>query len=80
MFNKFALFIPNTFHTFVLMKIDGNKLRTLRESQNLSRLNLALECDISPSIIDKIERGERSGLCVIYKLADFFKVKIEDLI
>jgi transcriptional regulator with XRE-family HTH domain len=62
------------------MKINGSKLRNLRESKKLSRLNLALECDISPSIIDKIERGERSGLCVIYKLADFFKVKIEDLI
>lgn len=62
------------------MKIDGEKLKQLRQSKKLSRFDLALECDISQSAIEKIEKGERTGLCVLYKLAKYFNIKMEDLI
>jgi DNA-binding XRE family transcriptional regulator len=62
------------------MYINGKKLKELRINKGLSRFDLALECDISPSSIEKIEKNERSGLGVAYKLAKFFNIKIEDLI
>jgi transcriptional regulator with XRE-family HTH domain len=62
------------------MIIDGIKLKQLRDSKKLSRFQLSLACDVSPSAIEKIEKGERSGLCVAYKLAEYFKMPIEELI
>lgn len=62
------------------MNVDGIKLKKLRLSRNLSRFKLSLECEISPSSIEKIEKGQRSGLCVLYKLAQYFNVTIEELI
>jgi transcriptional regulator with XRE-family HTH domain len=62
------------------MQIDGNVLRKLRGQQGISQECLANEIDCSRSIIAKIEKGERSGLCVVYKIAQFFNVTIESLI
>lgn len=62
------------------MKIDGFKLTTLRNERKLSRLDLACELDCSEHSIAKIERGERSGVCLIYKIAKYFNVSIESLI
>lgn len=62
------------------MHVDGNKLKALRTKYNLTRLDLACEVDCSHETITKVERGERSGLCVVYKLAKFFNIAIEELI
>lgn len=62
------------------MRVDGKKLRELRESYGITILDLACEIDCSEVTIGRIERGERSGLCTVYKLAKFFNVKIEDLL
>lgn len=62
------------------MRLSGDKLRKLRNQYNLSRVALACEIDCSEVTIEKIERGERSGVCVIYKIAKFFNVSIESLI
>ena len=62
------------------MHIDSSKLKQLRLSKKMSRFDFALECDISSSIIEKIEKGERSGLYVAYKLAIYFNLPIEELI
>ena len=64
------------------MRINGDKLKQLRLSRNLSRFDLAFECDVSPSVIDKIENGTKNGmtLCVAYKLASFFNLTIDELI
>ena len=63
-----------------IYKIDSQKLKDLRKSKCLSRFKLSLECDISASSIEKIESGKRSGLNVVYKLAEYFKLPIEELI
>lgn len=63
-----------------LMHINSNKLKQLRQSKKLSRFQLALECDISQSTIEKIEYGTRSGLCVLIKLAIYFNVTIDELL
>ena len=62
------------------MRVNKDKLKELRLSRGLSRFKLALELDISPSTIEKIETEQRTGLCTIYKLAKYFNVKMEDLL
>jgi DNA-binding XRE family transcriptional regulator len=78
--NKVGLDLNYGIKNMENMMINGTKLQQLRQSKNMSRWKLSLECDISPSTIEKIEKGERSGLCVAYKLAKYFNVTIEDLI
>jgi transcriptional regulator with XRE-family HTH domain len=62
------------------MQIDGDLIRKLRGQQGISQECLANEIDCSRSIIAKIEKGERSGLCIVYKIAQYFNISIESLI
>jgi transcriptional regulator with XRE-family HTH domain len=63
------------------MPINGKKLKLLRVNKNMSRFDLSLELEISPSTIEKIEIGERSGnIETASKLAKFFNVSIDELL
>lgn len=62
------------------MQIDGDLIRKLRGQQGISQECLANEIDCSRSIIAKIEKGDRSGLCIVYKLAKYFNTSMESLI
>ena len=55
------------------MKLFGEKIRDLREDQNLPLRKVAAYLDIDTSILSKIERGERTiSLEMVSKVSDFF--------
>ncbi|MEP7198116.1 MAG: helix-turn-helix transcriptional regulator [Saprospiraceae bacterium] len=66
-----------------MFKIDnlGDILRTLRESRELPLRIVAAFLDIDQAILSKIERGQRKPTREqVLKLADYFKVKQNDLL
>jgi transcriptional regulator with XRE-family HTH domain len=73
-------------YTFVGMKIKGAKIRELRQAKKISLKNLALELEVSTSTLEHIEYGRYDGrkagvsLETACKLADYFGVKIEELL
>ncbi|CCC86440.1 helix-turn-helix domain-containing protein [Paenibacillus polymyxa] len=59
------------------MKIDGTRIKPLRESMGLTIQQLADEVDLSPSAIGMYERGQRTPkLKIILVLAEFFSVDV----
>ena len=44
----------------VLLEKIGEKIRSIRQSQNLSQESLALKIDIDRSYLGSVERGERN--------------------
>jgi len=55
------------------MKFFGEKIRELRENQNLPLRKVAAYLDIDTSILSKIERGERTvSSDLISKFSEFF--------
>lgn len=64
------------------MRLNGDKIRALRNAQGISQESLSCEIDCSRSIIAKIEKGNRknTGLCIVYKIAKYFNVSIDELI
>lgn len=59
----------------------GNRLKTLRVNNNLSRKQIAELIGITPSMIGLYETGERlPSLPVIVKLATQYKVSIDYLL
>ncbi|MCB9363799.1 MAG: helix-turn-helix transcriptional regulator [Flavobacteriales bacterium] len=63
------------------MKSLGETIRELREHQELPLRTVAAFLDIDQAILSKIERGQRNASREqIVKLAQFFKVKENDLL
>jgi transcriptional regulator with XRE-family HTH domain len=59
----------------------GEKLRQLREQNNMPLRKVAALIDIDVAILSKMERGERKLTKeVVLKLADIYKYKADDLI
>ena len=59
----------------------GEQIRKLRESQGLPLRKVAAELDIDPSILSKIERGERNASKEqIIQIAGIFKVDEKELL
>lgn len=59
------------------MKIDGTRIKPLRESMGLTIQQLADKVDLSPSAIGMYERGQRTpNLKIILLLAEFFSVDV----
>ncbi len=59
----------------------GETIRKLREEKGLPLRTVAAFLDIDQAILSKIERGQRNGTRKnVIKLAEFFKVKENDLL
>jgi HTH-type transcriptional regulator, competence development regulator len=59
----------------------GEKLRQLREQNELPLRKVAVLLDIDVAILSKMERGERRLTKeVVLKLADIYKYKADDLL
>lgn len=59
----------------------GDKIRKLRESRELPLRKVAAFLDIDQAILSKIERGQRKPTREqVLKLADYFKLKQNDLL
>ena len=63
------------------MNLFGEKIRLLREGQNLLQRQVASQLDIDTPMLSKIERGERLAKKEqVLVLAELFKVGKEDLL
>ena len=64
------------------MKLDGKKIKALRQKAGLSQFKLSLETDLSRAMIDRIENGhcKKTSIDTVCKLMGFFKVPFEELI
>jgi transcriptional regulator with XRE-family HTH domain len=63
------------------MNLFGEKIRLLREGQNLLQRQVASQLDIDTPMLSKIERGERLAKKEqVIILADLFKVGKDDLL
>jgi transcriptional regulator with XRE-family HTH domain len=62
--------------------LNGYKLRQLRNDRGLTLEDLSNETNIDKGLINKIENGRRSrtSLEIAVRFAEFFKVKIENLL
>lgn len=59
----------------------GNKIRKLRESQELLLRQIAAAIEIDQALLSKIERGERIATKnQVIALADFFKIDERELL
>jgi len=59
----------------------GATIRKLREEKGLPLRTVSAYLDIDQAILSKIERGQRNASrAQVIKLADFFKVKEDDLL
>jgi transcriptional regulator with XRE-family HTH domain len=59
----------------------GETIRKLREGKELPLRTVAAYLDIDQAILSKIERGQRNASREqVVKLADFFKIKENDLL
>lgn len=81
--NRQKLFYFDCFcqNRFGQMKSLGEMLRTLREEKKLPLRTVAAHLDVDQAILSKIERGyRRASREQVIKLADYFKVKRNDLL
>lgn len=57
----------------------GERIRELREINNISANKLAISLDIDPSNISKIENGVSTpSLDLLMRICDFFKISMSD--
>jgi transcriptional regulator with XRE-family HTH domain len=63
------------------METIGEKLRQLREQNNLPLRKVAARVDIDTAVLSKMERGERKlSKEVVLKLADMYKYSTDELL
>lgn len=61
--------------------VDGQKVRALREQHKLSGRALALRSGLDPTLISRIERGERdTSVKNLVRLADALGVPVDTII
>ena len=59
----------------------GNRVRKIRNSQDISQERLAIDASIERSYMGAIERGERNPTLIkIVAIAKALKVKVSDLL
>lgn len=57
----------------------GNRIKELRELNNISANKLAISLGIDPSNISKIENGvSKPSLDLLIKICDYFKISMSD--
>ena len=63
-------------------KINGKKIRELRNSSGLLIAHLSEEVDISSRMLSRMESDEsyNPGVLTLLKVAEFFNVLIDDLL
>lgn len=65
----------------VILKLFGEKVRTLRQARGLSQETLALTAGLDRTYIGGVERGERNiSLINIHKIAQALEVSPADLL
>lgn len=61
--------------------IIGSRIKYLREANNMKQKELAAVLQLSPSTINKYEKGERiPEIAQLIKIADFFDVSTDFLL
>ena len=64
-----------------LLKKVGSRIREIRLQKGLSQINLADQCDVELSTINRIELGKASpSITLLFVIAKQLKVQPEDLI
>jgi transcriptional regulator with XRE-family HTH domain len=59
----------------------GSRIVELRDERGLSQTDLARELDFTPSVLCRIEKGERAlGAGEVVELADFFGVSVDSIL
>jgi transcriptional regulator with XRE-family HTH domain len=62
----------------ILLTRIGNKLRTLRNENNLSQFDLSIEAGIPKNQVGRIERAEiNTTVITLFKIAKVFKIDIK---
>lgn len=57
----------------------GNRIKELRELNNISANKLAISLDIAPSNISKIENGvSKPSLDLLMRICDYFKISMSE--
>nr|WP_228520397.1 helix-turn-helix transcriptional regulator [Flavobacterium sp. CSZ] len=65
----------------IFIKNVGKKLREKRLSRNISQKLLAIDCDLQPSQIGRIERGEiNTSIGMLFKICKVLKVDLSELL
>lgn len=59
----------------------GLRIRTRRESQNLTQAQLGERCDLDRTFIGSVERGERNvAILNLRKIAKGLRISLQDLL
>ena len=58
----------------------GERIREVREEQNLSRAQVALDAKLSESTIDHAEKGLTISLLALTKMAEALDVTLDELV
>lgn len=59
----------------------GKRIEKLRVAKDMSKRQLADAADISHSVLDGVERGERGGnIATLYAIADALEVSIGEIV
>ncbi|SNR68374.1 helix-turn-helix domain-containing protein [Lutibacter flavus] len=62
----------------ILLRRIGNKLRALRNENNLSQFDLSIEAGIPKNQVGRIERAEiNTTVITLHKIAKVFKIDIK---
>lgn len=63
-----------------IARVFGKRVRALRKERGWSQEEFAAQCELDPSYVGGIERGERNpALKNIARIADTLKVRVRDL-
>ena len=58
----------------------GQNIKSIRERQNLTQVDLAFKCDFDKTSINRLEAGRTNPtIKTLLKIADALEVKISDL-
>lgn len=64
----------------IFIKTVGKNLREKRLSKKISQKLLAIDCDLQPSQIGRIERGEiNTSIGMLFKICNVLKIDITEL-
>ncbi|MGQ7945024.1 helix-turn-helix domain-containing protein [Flavobacterium sp. WC2509] len=65
----------------IFIKNVGKKLREKRLSRNISQKLLAIDCDLQPSQIGRIERGEiNTSIGMLFKICKVLGIEVSELV
>lgn len=59
----------------------GKRIRALRESKNISQVDLAYACNFEKSNMSRIEAGNTCpNIYTLYKIAEYLEIDLSDLL